>query len=483
MATSVPKPTFGPTGFIAPTEAQILAGVTEDIDAAFGGGLDPALTTPQGQLASSEAAVVGNSNDTFVFMTQQLDPAYASGRWQDGLARIYFLERNPAEPTVVQCTCTGLAGVVIPGGSLALAADGTLYQATGDSTIGVGGTVSAQFASTVVGPTACPANTLTQIYKAIPGWDSINNPTDGVLGANVESRAAFEARRAASVALNSVGSLPSIRGAVLAVPGVLDAYVTENVANAPATIGGVSLVAHSVYVAAVGGDPQAVANAIWAKKSPGCNYNGNTTKTVLDSNAGYAQPFPSYQVTYEIPPGLEILFAVNIANNALVPSDAATQIQNALINAFAGADGGPRATIGSTIYASRFYAPLAALGSWIQIISILDGSINSPAATVTGSINGTVMTVTAVISGALAVGQTLSGSFGGSVGGTAGIVPGTKIVSLGSGAGGTGTYNLNNSLTVLSGIIVAAAPTLNSVSVNINQSPIIAAANIAVTIT
>ena len=36
--TSVPPPTFGPKGFIAPSEADILAGVQADINAAFGGG-------------------------------------------------------------------------------------------------------------------------------------------------------------------------------------------------------------------------------------------------------------------------------------------------------------------------------------------------------------------------------------------------------------------------------------------------------------
>jgi hypothetical protein len=84
-----------------------------DIDQAFGGGLNPALETPQGQLASSFAAIKGNANDTFVNMANQFDPAFAAGRFQDALGRIYFIERNPALPTVVQATCSGLAEVPI----------------------------------------------------------------------------------------------------------------------------------------------------------------------------------------------------------------------------------------------------------------------------------------------------------------------------------------------------------------------------------
>src|SRR5262249_25402664 len=113
VTTNVPGITFGPNGFVAPARQDVLAGMQADIDQAFGGGLNPAVETPQGQLASSFAAIAGNANDTFVNMANQFDPAFAAGRFQDALARIYFIERNPAQPTVVQATCVGLPGVVI----------------------------------------------------------------------------------------------------------------------------------------------------------------------------------------------------------------------------------------------------------------------------------------------------------------------------------------------------------------------------------
>ena len=48
ITTSVPQPTFGPTGYIIlPAESAILTGVFADINAAFGGNLNPGLTTPQ----------------------------------------------------------------------------------------------------------------------------------------------------------------------------------------------------------------------------------------------------------------------------------------------------------------------------------------------------------------------------------------------------------------------------------------------------
>lgn len=473
--TNVPPPQWTDTGFLIPSAAEVLAGVTNDINAAFGGVLNPALDTPQGQLASSETAVIDEVNATFLKFTNQVDPAYATGRMQDAIARIYFLERNPAQPTVVQAVCNGLPGVSIPSGSLALAADGNQYLCTEDGVIGAGGTVTLPFECLVVGPIPCPAGSLDQIYRAIPGWDSINNPDDGVLGNNVESRAAFEARRAASVALNSQGSLPSVLGAVLAVPNVIDAFVTENDTNGVQTIGGVSLYANSLYVAVVGGNADDIAKAIWTRKAPGCAYNGNTSVTVYDQSPGYVPPYPAYRVSFEIPDALAILFAVNIVNSHLVPADAATQIQNAIVSAFAGGDGGPRAKIGTTLFASRFYAPVAALGSWAQIISIEIGSNNNPAAAFTGQIAGNTLTVTAVASGALAVGQVISDT-------TGALTVGTTITALGSGTGGTGTYTVSNSPNVSSESMVAAMPNRFDINVDIDQVPTISLNDIIVTL-
>ncbi|MBU6232300.1 hypothetical protein KGP36_06730, partial [Patescibacteria group bacterium] len=141
--------------------------------------------------------------------------------------------------------------------------------------------------------------------------------------------------------------------------------------------GGVILVPNSIYVSVYGGLAQSVANAIWSKKMPGCNYNGNTTETVVDTgpaNYPYNPPYPSYSVTFETPTPLALNVAITMQNNASVPSTAAGQIQQAVLNAFSGTDGGLRARIGSVVFASRFYAGIAALGSWAQVYSILIGA-------------------------------------------------------------------------------------------------------------
>src|SRR5581483_2373349 len=202
MTTNVPGPTFGATGFLVPDDAAILAGVIEDINAAFGGNLNPDVRTPQGQLASSIAALVSNADAIFQLYTQLVDPAFSFGRMQDAIARINFLSRRGSQATVVQCVCSGTAAA-IPVGATARAEDGNIYSCIEAGTLPVGGgTITLSFACNTLGPIACPANSLDQIFQSIPGWDSINNPADGVIGTATEDARAFEARRAASVAVN-----------------------------------------------------------------------------------------------------------------------------------------------------------------------------------------------------------------------------------------------------------------------------------------
>jgi hypothetical protein len=470
--SSVPEPQFGPLGFVAPSEPEILAGVQADWNAAMGGDMNPALDTPQGQLATSEAVIIGRKNDQFVYLTNMFDPATSEGRYQDALAEIYFIYRNPAEPTVVQGLCSGLNGTIIAPGALAQSTQGDLFAATNGGTIGGAGTITLDFACTETGPIACPAGSLTRIYQQQAGWDTITNPLDGVLGNVVENRNDFENRRTLSVAKNAVGILGAIQGEVLAVDNVLDAYTTENPTASPLVTGGVTLDPKSIFVAASGGTDFDVASAIWRKKPPGSAYQGNTTVTVYDTSPSYPLPGVPYSVTFTRPTPLTVRFVVRLRNNAGIPSNAAALIQAAIVNAFAGGDGGPRAQIGFPIYASRFYAPILALGPWAQILSVhLSG--NSVNAVVTGSISGTVLTVSAVSSGALAPGQPISGT---------GILPGTIItLQTGGTVGGIGTYTIQPSQTAGSTAITAYT-SLDVVVTRIDQVPTVSPLDVSLVI-
>lgn len=374
--SSVPKIQFTQAGLVIPAETDVLAGVQADMNAAFGGGLNPGLETPQGQLASSQAAVIGDKNNEVALIVNQVDPQYSADRFQDAIGRIYFLTRKPATPTAVTATLTGLAGTVIPAGTFAQDTDGNTYALSGDATIGIAGTVDADFQNVQTGPIPCAAGTLTSVYQAIPGWDTITNAADGTMGSNVESRVDFEYRRRNSVALNGKGTPGAIYAEVFALADVLDVYVKDNPSGSTVNTGSTNypILPHSVYVAVVGGTDAEVAAAIWRKKDTGCDYNGNTTVTVTD-DAGYSYPQPTYTVKFERPAALPVKFAVQLVNDSSLPSNIVQLVQDAIIARFNGADGTTRERMGSLILASRYYGAVVSVAPNVSLISVLIGTV------------------------------------------------------------------------------------------------------------
>ena len=164
-----------------------------------------------------------------------------------------------------------------------------------------------------------------------------------------------------------------------------------------------------------------------------------------------------------------------MTNTTNVPSNALSLVQNAIINAFAGNDGKSPARIGTTLFASRFYSTIASLGDWAQIISIKVGSTNTPSSVFTGSITGNQLTVSAVTSGTIAIGQRLYDA-------TGNLATDTRIVALGTGTGGTGTYTVSKTFNVLSKTMQGVSQNRDDILVNINQIPTTSLTEITMTL-
>jgi hypothetical protein len=414
--TSVPAIAWGSAGPLAPSGPAVLAGRQQDFNAAYNVTFNWAKVTPQGQIASSDAAIISNAYNLVVYYANQVNPNYAQGRMQDALGQIYFLNRNPAIPTQLTVNNTGggagvgvqLKGLDLYTSSVATIQDnsGNLYQLLTTITLPPGGgTVQGVFACTVAGPTPIPSgSTPISIYQQITGWDSVAL-VSGVQGVNTEGRAAFEQRRRDSVAGNSAGAIGSIIGAVAKVPGVIDYYGYNNNTSGSVTIGGVSIAAYSIYICVAGGAQNAVAQAIFNKKGPGAPTVGNTAATAYDSNPLYASPIP-YTINYQTPSTLYLTFSITLVESGQIPSNATTLVQNAIVAA---------ATQG----------------------------VISPASIFTASISSNVLNVTSIGQGVIAVGQVLADT-------TDALAGGTQITGFISGAGGIGTYTVSVPQTVAS---------------------------------
>lgn len=385
ITTAVPSITWLPTGLSLPLESNILAGVMADLSTSLGGNMSQSLSSPQGQWAQTLTGIIGYKNNDIAYIASQVDPDNAEGRMQDAIGRIYFIQRIPGSGTVVQCNCVGLVNTVIPQGSLVQDANGNIYASTIAATIPASGNINVTFQCLVDGPIICPPNVIT-IYKQVNGWESANNPSGGTPGDLVESRAAFEARRSNSVAVNAVNSLQAIWAAVLSVPNVIGCYVVDNSTNAAVTVGSTnySVAANSVLVSAYGGSASAIAQAIWSKKSLGCVYNGNTTETVTDTTNPEGPPYPTYSVTFLIPTATPVYFACTLAANPNLPSNINTLVQNAILAVAEGTSPNstlPAAQQNTTINAGAYYAAIYAISPYVNITSLTVGLTASPTGT------------------------------------------------------------------------------------------------------
>ncbi|HCN8940439.1 TPA: baseplate J/gp47 family protein, partial [Escherichia coli] len=228
LNTAVPDVTITENGLSVPDIADVLAGRLTDMSTALGGGASQSLSSPQGQIAQSDTEIIAQEYDKLLCLFNQINPDFSTGRFQDGIGRIYFMERIAAQGTVVTATCIGQVGTTIPAGSTAVDTSGYIYQSIDNAVIPSSGSVDVQFVNTTTGPIPCSAGSLNQIYRAVSGWDAVNNTSPGVVGVDVESRIAFETRRRQSVARNSRNQDASTLAALLATDGVLDAYVWSN---------------------------------------------------------------------------------------------------------------------------------------------------------------------------------------------------------------------------------------------------------------
>lgn len=477
MSTNVPQIQWQETGLVVPTAAQILAGTQQDLNAAFNGNLNfTNQQTPEAQLAASLAAIISNCYAAIAYFVANVNPAAASDFMQDAIGYIYFLNRIQGEPTTVQCTCSGLAGTLIPAGTQAQDTSGNVYESTTPAVIGSGG-VTVTFQNIVDGPIACPANTLTVVVQTIPGWDSLTNPADGVIGSDVESQAAFLYRMQQSVAINSQGALQALFSALAAQVGAPNVLCLENDTGGTVNTGATSypLVANSIYVAVVGGVPASIAETIWAKKSPGCNMNGNQSVTVYDPSYPAGQQ-PAYTIKYNVPTNTGISFAVRIANSATLPANITTLVQNAIIAQFQnGAGSNPPQGIGSLIVAADYFAGIIATFPSMALLSVLIGTPFVGLGTLTsGSPN---LVITSATSGYLAPGDIVTGTD---------IPAGTYIDHQASGTpGGAGTYVMTANATATVSTpeaITSAAGNNQKLQCGIDQMPVVSAANISVTL-
>ena len=355
---TIPLITVDSSGVHVPSEHETLAGTIDTFKTTLGSRLEldiarpETLSTPQGQLAQAIANITSRIYDLYAYLINQVNPRFASGQFQDGLAWINGITRKTATPTIVDLECRGLDGTAILArnlpfvtGTKATDIYGRTYTCI-ESGIISGGVVTVAFECDTWGAVTVPANTVNTIDYTVVGLDSVNNPTAGAIGRNEENQADMEARRYASV--NALGNsvLGGIYGAVFNVAGVSDLWVDENYYNEPTIRRGVMMTPHSILVCALGGTDADIAAAIRKSKTVGADMNGDVEVYTEDGN----------RYSFYRPTPVNLLVRVKVTIQQWLPSDTTASIQQAVYDSAIGLQGQKRISIGERILANRFTA-------------------------------------------------------------------------------------------------------------------------------
>lgn len=308
-------------GVITVDTSSVRSDFEQAYTAALGASLNTDVSTAAGQLITSDTTAVTTAQQECVAIANESNVYYATGQALDVAASFYGYYRKQGVPTTVVATLTGSSGVAIPAG--VIVSDGTNQYTLLDATsIPSTGTVSAEFQCTTTGPIECPAGTLTQIITTISGWDSVTNPTAGIVGYNSENDNVFRDRITANFLNKRARAiLGAIIDNVAAIDNVVSVVGGENPTNTTATVNGIEMPPHSIYLTVLGGNDATIAQVIAAQKTMGAETVGNT-------QVAYTDPRIGYQYTYKIyrPTIVPVYVQVQYATNAYTPANVETQI-------------------------------------------------------------------------------------------------------------------------------------------------------------
>ncbi len=250
------------------------------------------------------------------------DPDFSSGDALDKNLRIVGVKRDPGGFTTVEVLLEGDADTIIEAEKIVSVPGGPKFRLPQQTTIEAGGTL-AVFEAKERGAVKVFAGDISIIETPVLGWDSATNPEDGVVGREKETDSVVRVRRRRHVSAGGSGRIDPIREAVRNVPGVTDATVYENDTDVTNARGQPK---RSVEVVALGGDNDAIAQALWDNKPGATPYVGTVSGDIVDS-----QGFPrnmkfsrveqvAIWVTYEItvdgtfPPDGENTIKTNTVN-------------------------------------------------------------------------------------------------------------------------------------------------------------------------
>ncbi|MEK3910969.1 baseplate J/gp47 family protein [Paenibacillus sp. FSL H7-0331] len=254
----------------------------------------------------------------------------AQGVQQDRLGPHVGITRIAEQYASGTVNFVGTAGYTIPAGFSVRTQTGIYFTTVNSVTLDGTGLGTGAIRASVAGARGnVAAGTIIEIVNPNPNVTSVTNAVAAAGGREKETDPEFRERFTLSVSGGGAGTLDSIRGALLRVPGVRAATIIENTSL---LIDAEGRPGKSFEAYVLGGDADAIAQSILDTKAVGIESYGGVSRTVTDlSGAPHTIKF-SYAVE------VAIHVRANIRTNAQFPADGKAQIRSAVIRYIGGED-------------------------------------------------------------------------------------------------------------------------------------------------
>lgn len=278
MAITTTAPTIDANGITAPTYADVLEYLKAQYRGIYGPDVYLEADSQDGQLLAVFASCINDANATAIAIYNSFSPSTAQGAALSSNVKINGIARKAASYSTADLLVIGQAGTTITNG-VAKDTNGNKWSLPASVTIPPGGAITVTATCQTIGAIAAPAGAINQIGTPTLGWQTVSNAAPAAVGAPVETDAALRQRQTVSTALPSLTVLDGIIGAVSNIAGVTRLAAYENDTDATDSNG---IPSHSIAIVVEGGDANAIANAIAAKKTPGAGTYGTTAVVVND---------------------------------------------------------------------------------------------------------------------------------------------------------------------------------------------------------
>jgi len=280
------------TGLTVKTRTELVTELETGLRAIYRPDMNLGQNSPDGQMVGIVAQFAVDIRELLVQINNGFNPDKALGRVLDERTTINNIDRAGATFTTINISLTCDRTVNLQGlddsfsdinGTGFTVQDNAANQFILIDTVTlIAGTYTLLFRAKNIGRVETVIGTITNAVTVVIGVSGINNPTAPVsLGQNEETDAQLRTRRSRSVSISSNGYLNGLLGLILSLDGVIDAKLYENYSNTTDVNG---IPPHCIWLIADGGSNSDIGNAMYGRKSYGCDMKGDVEVNIITAS-------------------------------------------------------------------------------------------------------------------------------------------------------------------------------------------------------